>query len=128
MHAAHCIAFNTDTRVLACQCDYEKLSGMDYRKRAVLSTFCGNDYTNHLFMFTLGQKPADGRRGRAFRAMEDYCKLTNVDECRKFLFGLEQQNRWSDGEAPPAVGFSSKFSRALCVVYHYPVYAIRLDR
>ena len=67
-------------------------------------------------------------RGRAFRAMQDYCTLTSADECGKYLTNLAEKNRWSNGEAPPAVGFVNSFSRALCIVYHYPVYAIRLDR
>ena len=116
------------THVFALQCDYEKLNGLDAKQRALLSTFCGNDYTKHLYMFTLGQKPADGRRGRAYRAMEDYCRLTDARERQSFLTNLEQQNRWSDGEAPPAVGFVANFTRTLSIVYHYPVYAIKLDR
>lgn len=79
-------------------------------------------------MFTLGNKSADGRRGRAFRAMEDYCRLEDTNERQKFLLDLQQLNRWSDGEAPPAVGFANNFARALRTVYHYPVYAIMLQR
>jgi len=110
------------------QCDYDELNGLNRRQRAILSVFCGNDYAGHLHKFTLGQKPSAGRRGRAFKAMRHYTSLTQPQERRAYLESLEKDNRWSDGQTAPAVGFLTKFCQALGVMYHYPVYEIVFGR
>lgn len=106
------------------QCDYERLNTLDARRRAILSSFCGNDYIGHLFMFTIGQKPAEGRRGRALTAMSKYVELADDTARLGYLQQLELDNRWSDTDKQPATGFTKEFLRCLRTVYHYPVYKL----
>ena len=82
---------------------------------------CGNDYTGHLSMFTIGRKTGD-RRGRAFFYMKRYCQLTTPASRLQLLHELERDNKWSDGVAPPAENYVQLFCRALATVMHYPVY------
>ena len=104
------------------QTDYDCLNSLSVKERAVLSAMCGNDYTGHLFAFTIGHKSTTGRRGRAFTAMKNYCRLESAGDRMHFLTSLERDNRWSNGDAPLAENFVKKFCKALATVYHYPVY------
>ena len=84
---------------------------------------CGNDYAGHLHTFTIGRnKGATGRRGRAYHAMRKYCALSDPADKLRFVETLELDNRWSDGDAPPATNFTKVFFKALAIVYYYPVY------
>jgi len=75
-------------------------------------------------MFTIGQKPMDGRTGRAWTAMTKFAELSDDQSRREFLDGLQEDNRWSNGTASPAAGFTQMFFRSFNTIYHYPVYKI----
>ena len=66
----------------------------DRKKRAILSCFCGNDYTGHLFAFTIGAKDKNGRRGRAYTAMRRYCDCRTDEHRARFLQKLQTENRY----------------------------------
>ena len=70
------------------QSDYDVLNELNTRQRAILSVFCGNDYIGHLYMFTIGQKDAEGRRGRAFKAAVQYSSLTDPQARLQYLHAV----------------------------------------
>ena len=71
---------------------YENLNKfVDLRRRAILSCFCGNDYMDHLYKFSVGTKP--NTHGLTHKVMKKYAVLKSDSARDGFLSKLERNRR-----------------------------------
>lgn len=90
----------------------KSIGGGAYSKKdlPVLSCLTGNDYINRLS----GNGPKS-----VHKLMYDYTELQSLEEQQSFIYDLQTNSTWKQGEAKPATGFYEKFWKA----YYLHVYA-----